>query len=46
MEEAIVLFETIPDIMIQNCMLFIMKQGINPLWEDSHNRNGGKRSER
>jgi translation initiation factor 4E len=40
-EEAIVLFETIPDIMVQNCMLFIMKQGINPLWEDSHNRNGG-----
>ena len=40
-EEAIVLFETIPDIMVTNCMLFLMKDKINPTWEDIHNRKGG-----
>ena len=40
-EEAIVLFETIPEKMVKNCMLFIMKDGIQPLWEDPKNRNGG-----
>jgi len=40
-EEAIVLFESIPDKMITNCMLFIMKEKINPTWEDVHNRKGG-----
>lgn len=40
-EEAIVLFETIPEKMVTNCMLFIMKDKINPTWEDVHNRRGG-----
>jgi hypothetical protein len=40
-EEGIVLIETIPEKMIKNCMLFIMKEGINPLWEDEKNINGG-----
>jgi hypothetical protein len=40
-EEAIVLFETIPEKMVKNCMLFVMKDGIQPLWEDPKNRNGG-----
>lgn len=40
-EEAIVLFETIPEKMVKNCMLFVMKDGIQPLWEDPRNRNGG-----
>ena len=40
-EEAIVLFETIPEKMVKNCMLFLMRDGLTPLWEDPKNRNGG-----
>jgi len=40
-EEGIILIETIPEKMIKNCMLFIMKDGISPLWEDEKNINGG-----
>ena len=29
-----------PDI-VQNCMLFVMKEDITPMWEDSKNRQGG-----
>ena len=31
----------IPDIMIQNCMIFCMRQNILPTWEDPLNRDGG-----
>ena len=27
--------------MIKNCMLFVMKEGINPTWEDKRNSKGG-----
>ena len=37
----IMLLETIPDEMITNCMLFIMREGIKPMWEDRHNVDGG-----
>ena len=40
-EEIITLNNTIPDKMIKNCMLFMMKDGITPIWEDEQNRNGG-----
>ena len=40
-EEAIALCETIPDKMTRNCMLFLMREGIHPTWEDSKNINGG-----
>lgn len=40
-EETIALTETIPDILVKNCMLFLMKDGIKPTWEDPKNRNGG-----
>lgn len=40
-EDAIILLETIPDKMISNCMLFIMRDKINPTWEDLNNRKGG-----
>ena len=29
------------NIYINNCMFFLMKEGITPLWEDSANVNGG-----
>jgi hypothetical protein len=41
LEEGIALFEAIPEKMIQNCMLFMMKNNIKPTWEDPMNKNGG-----
>ena len=40
-ESALVLNETLPDKMIKNCMLFLMRKGIEPTWEDKKNRSGG-----
>jgi len=40
-EELITITETLPDALIKNCMLFMMKDGVNPMWEDPLNRNGG-----
>jgi hypothetical protein len=40
-EGAIAITETLPEVLVKNCMLFIMKQGIKPIWEDSKNRQGG-----
>ena len=40
-EETIAVTETMPSVLIENCMLFLMKEGIKPTWEDPQNRNGG-----
>lgn len=40
-EETIAIVETLPQILVQNCMLFMMREGIKPTWEDEKNRNGG-----
>ena len=40
-EAAVALTETLPHKMIKNCMLFLMREGIAPTWEDSRNRAGG-----
>lgn len=40
-EEAIAITETLPEGLVKNCMLFIMRDGITPMWEDQKNRNGG-----
>ena len=40
-EELHSLFRHIPEKMIKNCMLFIMRDNTKPTWEDSLNRNGG-----
>ena len=40
-EEAIAITETLPEVLVKNCMLFIMREGIKPVWEDPKNRNGG-----
>jgi len=40
-EQAITLCETLPEQMIKNCMLFLMREGIKPTWEDEKNRRGG-----
>lgn len=41
LEEAISLYNHIPSKMVRNCMLFLMRKGITPLWEDPKNRDGG-----
>ena len=40
-EETVAITESLPEGLIKNCMLFIMRDGINPMWEDQKNRNGG-----
>ena len=39
-EDTLAVTETLPSILVENCMLFIMKEGIKPTWEDPKNRNG------
>ena len=40
-EKVISLNESVHDNVIKNCMLFVMREGITPMWEDPRNRNGG-----
>lgn len=40
-EETIAITESLPENLVKNCMLFIMKDSIIPMWEDPKNRNGG-----
>ena len=40
-EDALSLYHNIPDKLIVNCMLFLMRDGIKPTWEDQKNRGGG-----
>lgn len=40
-EEVITVLERLPSDLVSNCMLFIMRKGINPVWEDPRNRSGG-----
>jgi hypothetical protein len=40
-EETIAVTESLPVALVENCMLFTMRKGINPIWEDPKNRNGG-----
>lgn len=40
-ENVISLNRTLPEQLIQNCMLFFMRKGILPMWEDPKNCNGG-----
>jgi hypothetical protein len=40
-EQTLAVTETLPSILVENCMLFLMRDGIKPIWEDIKNRNGG-----
>jgi translation initiation factor 4E len=40
-EEAIAVTESLPASLVENCMLFLMRHGIKPMWEDPQNRSGG-----
>ena len=41
LENAIALFNALPENLVKNCMLFIMRDGILPIWEDKKNSKGG-----
>ena len=41
LEDLFMLQRAIPEKMVKNCMLFMMKSGINPTWEDPKNKDGG-----
>uniref|UniRef100_A0A6C0JI18 Eukaryotic translation initiation factor 4E n=1 Tax=viral metagenome TaxID=1070528 RepID=A0A6C0JI18_9ZZZZ len=40
-EKVISLNESIHENVVKNCMLFVMRDGITPMWEDPRNRDGG-----
>jgi len=40
-EEVIAFYQALPDKIVKNCMLFLMREGITPTWEDEKNRKGG-----
>ena len=40
-EKVIAINEAMNDGIIKSCMLFVMRKGITPMWEDPKNRNGG-----
>jgi hypothetical protein len=39
--DVIALNEQMDPKLVKHCMLFLMKDGITPMWEDKKNRNGG-----
>tara|TARA_Y100000817_G_scaffold314597_1_gene314077 strand:+ start:2798 stop:3307 length:510 start_codon:yes stop_codon:yes gene_type:complete len=41
LNEISTLYKKIPEKMVQNCMLFLMRENIKPIWEDKKNRGGG-----
>tara|TARA_B110000091_G_C13806200_1_gene472676 strand:+ start:662 stop:1180 length:519 start_codon:yes stop_codon:yes gene_type:complete len=41
MEHVVALNTNIPEKIVKLCMLFVMRDGIKPMWEDPQNRNGG-----
>ena len=40
-EELIALLQVLPEKLVKNCMLFMMRVGIEPTWEDPKNKDGG-----
>ena len=41
LENVISLMNSVPALMVKNCMLFFMRKGINPTWKDPKNSDGG-----
>jgi hypothetical protein len=41
LEKLVAITQVIPENIIRFCMLFVMLDGITPMWEDKKNRNGG-----
>jgi hypothetical protein len=41
LEKLIAINENVSEQIVKYCMLFVMRDGITPMWEDPSNRNGG-----
>ena len=41
LNDSILINNSLSDELISSCMLFLMKDGIKPIWEDENNINGG-----
>ena len=41
LEQLMSINETLPEKIVKYCMLFVMRNGITPMWEDPKNRTGG-----
>ena len=41
LEQLIAINENLSEKIVKHCMLFVMRSGITPMWEDVRNRNGG-----
>jgi hypothetical protein len=39
--QTVALLAAVPEEMVRNCMLFLMRKGVHPTWEDKRNRGGG-----
>lgn len=40
-ESIVAFYKILPENIIKNCMLFLMRDGIIPTWEDNKNKDGG-----
>jgi hypothetical protein len=40
-DQLIAINEALSEKIVKHCMLFVMRSGITPMWEDVQNRNGG-----
>ena len=40
-EEFSIVYNNLKPLHIQNSMLFVMREGINPIWESEENKDGG-----
>tara|TARA_B100000902_G_C27278423_1_gene900207 strand:- start:1287 stop:1817 length:531 start_codon:yes stop_codon:yes gene_type:complete len=40
-EDMLVLYNNLSEKLLVNCMLFFMRDGIKPIWEDKMNKDGG-----
>ena len=40
-EDLVSIIQNLKENVVKNCMLFIMRHNINPIWEDPSNKNGG-----
>ena len=41
LEKLIAVNEYVSDNIVKYCMLFVMRKGVTPMWEDQKNRSGG-----
>ena len=41
LEDVVSILNIIPDTLLTSCMLFFMRDGVTPMWEDPKNKDGG-----